>query len=77
MTCQVRIHAGDNGSVSPQGEFEVEQSSHVYILAEPEPGYQVEMWYINGNQLYGGTKQFRVTATSNVLEIRVTFSRTQ
>jgi len=73
----VKIKAGDNGRVSPQGELQVEESSHIYILAEPEPGYEVEMWYVNGNPFYGGTKQFRVTATSNELEVRVTFSKKQ
>lgn len=74
MVCQLTIRAGENGKVSPDGEMAVEKSSHVYINAQPEPGYQVQMWYVNGNQFYGGTKQFRVKADSD-LSIEVTFSK--
>ncbi|EKF86518.1 hypothetical protein [Methanobacterium formicicum] len=75
MTCQVSISAGDNGKISPEGEIIVEKSSHVYLHAKPEPGYQVQMWSVNGNQLYGGTKEFRVTAEGDNLEVHVTFSK--
>jgi|GEM_PF-700323 len=75
VTCQLTIRAGDNGKISPEGEVVVEKSSHVYLHAQPEPGYQVQMWYINGNQLYGGTKQFRITADEDKLDIHVTFSK--
>ena len=75
VTCHLTIRAGDNGKISPEGEIVVAKSSHVYLHAQPETGYQVQMWYINGNQLYGGTKQFRITADEDEMEINVTFSK--
>jgi hypothetical protein len=75
VTCQVTISAGDHGKIIPEGEIVVSESSHVYLHALPEPGYQVQMWYVNGNQFYGGTKQFRVTAEGDALEVTVTFSK--
>lgn len=75
MTCQVTISAGKHGRIIPEGEIEVTKSSYVYLRAIPESGYQVQMWYVNGNQFYGGTKQFRVTAEGDTLEVNVTFSK--
>jgi hypothetical protein len=75
VTCQLTIRAGDNGKISPEGEFVVAKFSHVYLHAQPEQGYQVQMWYVNGKQLYGGTKQFRVTADEDEMDIHVTFSK--
>jgi hypothetical protein len=75
VTCQVTIRAGDNGKINPEGEIIVENSSFVYLHAQPEPGYQVQMWYIDGLQLYGGTREFRVTAEGDKLDVQVTFSK--
>jgi hypothetical protein len=75
VNCQVTISAGDHGRIIPEGEIVVSKSSHVYLRAEPEPGYQVQMWYVDGNQFYGGTKQFRVTAEGDTLAVNVTFSK--
>ena len=75
MTCHVTIRAGEHGKIIPNGKIVVSESSHVYLHALPEPGYQVQMWYVNGNQFYGGTKQFRVTAEGDKLEIKVKFSK--
>lgn len=77
LTCQLNICAGENGNVSPEGEIVVKKSTHVYINALPEPGYQVQMWYVNGDQFYGGTKQFRIRADKDQLDIHVTFNRIQ
>lgn len=75
VTCQVTIRAGDNGKINPEGEVIVEKSSFVYLHAQPEPGYQVQMWYVNGNQFYGGTNEFRITAEGDNLDVHVTFSK--
>lgn len=75
MTCQLRICAGENGNVKPEGDIVVKKSSHVFINAQPEPGYQVQMWYVNGDQFYGGTKQFRVLADDDQLNVHVTFTK--
>lgn len=75
VTCLVTIRAGDNGKISPEGEIVVEKSSFVYLHAQPENGYQVQMWYVNGSQFYGGTKEFRVTAEEDNLDVHVTFSK--
>jgi len=75
VTCQVTINAGDNGTVSPEGEILVDKSSYVYLHAQPEPGYQVEMWYVNGDQFYGITKEFRVLADEDNLNVEVTFDK--
>ncbi len=73
VTCQLKICAGDNGYVVPNGEIVVKKSSHVYINAQPEPGYEVQMWYVNGDEFYGGTKQFRVVADKENLNVHVKF----
>jgi len=75
VTCQVIISAGDNGTVTPVGEVVVDKLSYVYLHAQPEPGYQVEMWYVNGNQMYGITKEFRVLAEEDNLDVEVTFDK--
>jgi hypothetical protein len=75
VTFQLKICAGENGNVDPKGEITVKKLSHVYINAQPQPGYQVDMWYVNGDQFYGGTKQFRIRANDDNLNVHVTFTK--
>ena len=66
----VTASAGPNGSIYPSGTFDVNEGNDQPFTAEPNAGYTVDRWYLDGNSVQQGNMSYtlyNVQADHNVL----------
>ena len=82
---KVTAAAGSNGSITSgkvadkdveyTGGFTLAENAQATFTAQPETGYEVDRWFVNGSEAQSGGTTFNYTAASGNTgaEIRVTF----
>ncbi|MFH1717286.1 MAG: hypothetical protein ABIF19_08050 [Planctomycetota bacterium] len=69
--------AGANGSMSPDGSTRVEYGSDLGFTASPDPGYEVDEWYVDGSDVQTGGTSFTLSNITVNQTVNVTFKRLQ
>jgi hypothetical protein len=70
---EVTPAAGPNGAVSPDGVTIVTYGSDLKLTADPNTGYQVDKWFVDGVEAQTGGDNFTLTAVQSDHTVEVTF----
>jgi uncharacterized repeat protein (TIGR02543 family) len=66
----INITAGENGTVEPNGTIDVNAGQNLSFTAQPNLGYIIDRWYLDGNSVQQGNTSYtlyNVQADHNVL----------
>jgi len=65
--------AGANGSINPAGETPVEHGGNLAFTAQPDMGYEVDTWFVDGNDVQTGGAGYALTNITADHVVLVTF----
>jgi len=72
----VAISCSSHGDISPKGDLILPALSDLDVSATPEPGYEIQDWYVNGDSAGWGDIRQQHFAFGNLdVSIRVVFQR--
>ena len=66
--------AGENGSVDQSGEQTILHGSSVSFTANPQQGYEVDNWLVDGTVMQHGGNDFSVSQVVDNITVSVTFT---
>ncbi|MGA2172836.1 MAG: hypothetical protein ABSG82_07485 [Sedimentisphaerales bacterium] len=69
--------AGENGSIAPQGVITADYDGVITFNAEPNTGYAVDAWYLDGNSVQLGGRSYDLSSIEANHTVRVTFEPLQ
>ena len=69
----INASAGPNGTVEPNGVFDVNFGDDVTFTAEPNDGYTVDWWYLDGNSVQRGNTSYTLYNVQADHNVFVTF----
>jgi hypothetical protein len=74
-TVTISASAGPNGTVEPNGVFDVNLGQDVTFTAEPNAGYTVDQWFLDGNSVQAGGTTYTLPIVTASHAVYVTFER--
>ncbi len=69
----ISASAGMNGTVEPNGVFDVDIGQDAAFTAEPDIGYAVDRWYLDGNSVQEGDRSYTLYNVQAEHDVLVTF----
>jgi len=73
LTYTVTASAGDNGSISPNGDITKDYDSSQQFTALPNTGYEVNEWTVDGNSVQSGSTTYTLSDITAPHTVAVTF----
>jgi len=73
LTYTVTASAGDNGSISPNGDITKDYGSSQQFTALPNAGYEVNEWTVDGNSVQTGGTTYTLSNITAAHTVHVTF----
>ena len=73
LTYTLTATAGINGTIEPTGSITVPVGSDQLFLATPEPGYQVQTWFVDGIEAQSGGSTYLLSDITASHEVLVSF----
>lgn len=73
VTYVLTASAGPNGSIYPSGTFDVNEGNDQPFTAEPNAGYTVDRWYLDGNSVQNGGATYTLEDVTADHTVYVTF----
>jgi subtilisin family serine protease len=69
----IHASAGDNGSISPDGDITKDYGSSQQFTASPNTGYEVNEWTVDGNSVQSGGTAYTLSNITAANMVHVTF----
>ena len=71
----INASSGPNGTVEPNGIFDVNLGENINFMAEPNAGYIVDWWYLDGVSVQLGGNTYLLSNVQSSRNVLVTFMR--